>query len=185
MTRTTASILSNPLIAVHSIRASQGPFSHFYLSYLFNGKVLTSAKLASLSYLSSYFALGISLPLILGLTVIQGLYSPLLDSTFFTSFSIWISIIVIFNGAGTFGLVVSRMRSGHARSVKSIGDGLKHLPAIIVFFSAIPYHVAQSLLAYFVGFNMTWSATSKEFEQTTFSTFEEGHSFFCCALTLS
>jgi hypothetical protein len=106
----------------------------------------------------------------LGLTVIQGLYYPLLDKTFFAIFSIWVSVIIIFNGVGTLGLIVSRVRSGHAGFWKSVGQGLKHLPAIIVFFSAIPYHVAQSLLAYFFGYNMSWTATNKESEQTTFGT---------------
>ncbi len=42
-----------------------------------------------------------------------------------------------------------RARAGHSPFTQALWEGLKHLPAIIVFFSGITYHVAASILAFF------------------------------------
>lgn len=155
-------ILFNPFV-----RWYKGPFTSLFWRFMWSRNVRTAGKLSMLSYLFSYFALGVSLPLTVLMTVIQGLFWPTLDTSFKPIFDTWISVIVVFNLAGAIGLVTVRARSGHSTLLQSLWEGAKHLPAIVVFFSGIPYHVAASILAYFFSVRMTWQATSKDFQQTS------------------
>ncbi|PWN87938.1 hypothetical protein FA10DRAFT_215120, partial [Acaromyces ingoldii] len=144
-----------------------GPIAPLFWRFLFSRKVHASSKASALSYLSSYFAIAVSLPITIGMTVAQGLFWPTLDSSFKPVFDTWIAVVVVFNFAGALGLIFCRARSGHKGFFSSAWDGLQHLPAIIVFFSGIAYHVSCSVLAYFFSVNMTWGATSKDYQQTS------------------
>lgn len=145
-----------------------GPISPLMWKFLFSKKVKSSSKSMAMSYLSSYFAIAVSLPITIAMTVAQGLFWPTLDTTFKPVFDTWIAVIFVFNIAGSIGLVFCRSRSGHKSFWGSAWEGLKHLPAIIIFFSGVAYHVLCAVLAFFGSVNMTWGATSKDYQQTSF-----------------
>lgn len=171
-------ILFNPFV-----RWYKGPFTSLFWRFMWSRNVRTAGKLSMLSYLFSYFALGVSLPLTVLMTVIQGLFWPTLDTSFKPVFDTWISVMVVFNFAGAIGLVTVRARAGHSTLLQSLWEGVKHLPAIIVFFSGITYHVAASILAYFFSVRMTWQATSKDFQQTSIK--QVIRRFWHCYLTMT
>ena len=171
-------ILFNPFI-----RWYKGPFTSLFWRFMWSRNVRTAGKLGMLSYLFSYFALGVSLPLTVLMAVIQGLFWPTLDTSFRPVFDTWIAVIVVFNFAGAIGLVTVRARAGHSTLLHSLWEGLKHLPAIVVFFSGITYHVAASILAFFFSVRMSWQATSKDFQQTSIR--EVIRRFWHCYLTMA
>lgn len=171
-------ILFNPFV-----RWYKGPFTSLFWRFMWSRNVRTAGKLSMLSYLFSYFALGVSLPLTVLMTVVQGLFWPTLDTSFKPIFDTWISVIVVFNLAGAIGLVTVRARAGHSTLLQSLWEGMKHLPAIVVFFSGITYHVAASILAYFFSVRMSWQATSKDFQQTSIQ--QVIRRFWHCYLTMT
>lgn len=160
-----------------------GPISPLMWKFLFNSKVSTSSKTKAMSYLSSYFAIAVSLPITIAMTVAQGLFWPTLDTTFKPVFDTWIAVIFVFNVAGTIGLVLCRSRSGHKSFWGSAAEGIKHVPAIIVFFSGIAYHILCAVLAFLFSINMTWGATSKDYQQTSFG--QILRRFWHCYLVMS
>ncbi|TKY89773.1 hypothetical protein EX895_001070 [Sporisorium graminicola] len=170
-------ILFNPFV-----RWYKGPFTSLFWRFMWSRNVRTAGKLSMLSYLFSYFAIGVSLPLTVLMAVVQGLFWPTLDTSFKPVFDTWISVIVVFNLAGALGLVTVRARAGHSTLLQSLWEGMRHLPAIVVFFSGITYHVAASILAYFFSVRMTWQATSKDFQQTSIQ--QVIRRFWHCYLTM-
>ncbi|KAJ1025962.1 hypothetical protein NDA16_002587 [Ustilago loliicola] len=171
-------ILFNPFV-----RWYKGPFTLLFWRFMWSRNVRTAGKLSMLSYLFSSFALGVSLPLTVLMTVVQGLFWPTLDTSFKPIFDTWISVIVVFNVAGAIGLVTVRARAGHSTLLQSLWEGMRHLPAIVVFFSGITYHVAASILAYFFSVRMSWQATSKDFQQTSIQ--QVIRRFWHCYLTMT
>ncbi|KAJ9474297.1 Glyco_trans_2-like domain-containing protein [Pseudozyma hubeiensis] len=170
-------ILFNPFV-----RWYKGPFTGLFWRFMWSRNVHTAGKLGMLSYLFSYFALGISLPLTVTMAVVQGLFWPTLDTSFRPVFDTWIAVIVVFNLAGAIGLLTVRARAGHSTLLRSLWEGFEHLPAIVVFFSGITYHVAASILAFFFSVRMSWQATSKDFQQTSIR--EVVRRFWHCYLTM-
>ncbi|UZJ55683.1 hypothetical protein CBS101457_005003 [Exobasidium rhododendri] len=160
----------------------KGPFSGLFWRYIWSSRVHTSAKAAAISYLSSYFAIAVSLPITIGMTAAQGLFWPTLDTAFKPVFDTWIAVIFVFNFAGALGLILCRSRCGHQSFLRSSWEGLQHLPAIIAFFSGIAYHLSCSVLAYFFSVKMTWGATSKDYQQTSLA--QVLRSFWHCYLVM-
>jgi hypothetical protein len=55
--------------------------------------------------------------------------------------------------------------------VITVWENLKWIPLLAIFFSGVSIHISQALLSHMFEVPMSWSATNKEVEDTTF--FEE------------
>ncbi|CEH15582.1 hypothetical protein CBOM_03879 [Ceraceosorus bombacis] len=145
----------------------KGPFAKMFLKWLFSSVAL-SAKFSTLSYMFSYLAIAISLPVTVALFVLQGFFYPEVDHIFLTSFQVWVAVVVVYGVGGTIGLVISRARSKHETIARALYDHLKWMPSLIIFFIGVGYHVLMALIAHPVGYNMSWAATLKDIESSNF-----------------
>ena len=50
----------------------------------------------------------------------------------------------------------------------TVFENFKWTPLFAIFFGGVSIHISQALLAHMFEINMTWGATSKEVEDTTF-----------------
>lgn len=143
---------------------TKGPLTPLFRKFLWS-KCPTAYKVNACSYIFSYWAIAVSTPLTIGLFVAQGLFYPLLDPIFLTPFQVWIAVIVVFVVGGNVGMIICRSRAGHTTPLKAIVEHVSWIPALTIFFSGISYHVMLALLAHPFGYNMTWSATIKDFDE--------------------
>ena len=145
---------------------TRGPISKLFRTFI-TSDVNTSYKIATISYLSTYYALAVSFPVTVVVFVIQGLFLPYLDPIFLPSFDVLCTVTLVFTAAGGLGLIVARARSGHASFGRAAMQAIGHAPAMAVFFSGLAFHVMTALAAHMCGYNMTWGSTNKDFKQSS------------------
>jgi len=61
-----------------------------------------------------------------------------------------------------------RFREGSRGFLSSLFENLKWVPFITLFMGGISLHISQALLCHLFSIDMSWAATSKEVENTTF-----------------
>lgn len=145
---------------------TRGPLSELFRTFIASD-VNTSYKIATLSYLSTYYALAISYPVTIVIFIFQGLFLPYLDPIFLPSFDVLVTVTLIFTLAGGLGLITARARSGHASFGRAALQAVGHAPAMAVFFSGLAFHILTALAAHMIGYNMTWGSTNKDFKETS------------------
>lgn len=147
---------------------TRGPLSKLFRDFLWSDVPL-AYKISTLSYMSTYYALAVAFPLTLALFVIQGLFAPWLDLVFLPNFDVWITVTLIFTLAGGPGLIIARARCGHQTMLGAIKNALTHLPATIIFFSGLNFHIMTALFSHLFSINMSWTTTNKDFTETSFT----------------
>ncbi|KAJ9474287.1 hypothetical protein PHBOTO_004353 [Pseudozyma hubeiensis] len=145
---------------------TRGPISKLFRTFIASD-VNTSYKIATISYLSTYYALAAAFPVTVVVFVVQGLFLPYLDPIFLPSFDVMCTVTLIFTVAGGLGLIIARARSGHASLGQAALQAVCHAPAMAVFFSGLAFHVMTALAAHMFGYNMTWGSTNKDFKQSS------------------
>lgn len=146
---------------------TRGPLSPLFRKLLWSN-VPTSYKFNSCAYIFSYWAIAAGAPLTIIIFFVQGLFWPSLDAAFLPSFQVWLSTVFVFLIGGTVGHVIFRVRAGQDSFFKAAVEQIKWIPAFIVFFSGLSYHVMLALFAHITGYNMTWSATVKDVTESNF-----------------
>lgn len=86
--------------------AFKGPFTPLFYSYLWSN-MPKSSKLSIFAYMCSYFAIGTALPLSLLNYILVGWFADSLDHAYVTSWSIFLSLLIVFNGLSHVSLAVS------------------------------------------------------------------------------
>lgn len=145
---------------------TRGPLSKLFRSFLFSN-VPTAYKISTMSYMSTYYALGVSFPLTMAMFAVQGLFYPWLDPSFLPNFDVWVTVSLIFTLCGGPGLVIARARCGHQTLWGAFKDCISHLPASAVFFSGLSYHILTALCSHMFSFNMSWTTTNKDFTESS------------------
>lgn len=149
---------------------TRGPFTMLFLRFLGSGMPLAS-KFTIMAYIGTYFALGSAWILTLANYFLTGWFTGALDKYYLDSFAIYISIIVVFSGFGNFALAILRYRTGEKPLIMGFIENFSWIPLLCIFLGGVSLHVSQALLSHLFSIDMTWGATSKEAENTTF--FEE------------
>lgn len=145
---------------------TRSPFSKLFREFLVSNVPL-AYKFATLSYLSTYYALAVSFPLGITMFVVQGLFQDTLDGVFLPAFDVWMTVSLIFTLVGGPGLIIARARSGHDTLGSAIKSFFTHLPATVAFFSGLAFHIMLALFAHLIGYNMTWTTTNKDFRESS------------------
>ncbi|GAC96001.1 hypothetical protein PHSY_003580 [Pseudozyma hubeiensis SY62] len=146
---------------------TRGPLSPLFRKFIWSN-CPTSYKLNACSYIFSYWAIAAGTILTISLFFVQGFFWPWLDQVFMPPFQVCITALFIFALGGTVGQVAFRARSGKASLLGAAVEQIKWLPALLLFFSGLSYHVMLALAAHPFGYNMTWSATVKDVEESNF-----------------
>ena len=148
----------------------RGPFTKLFINFLKSGMPFPS-KLTILAYIGTYYALSSAWILTLANYFLTGWLNGHLDHYYLDSFKVYFSIIVVFTALGNTALAVLRYRTKEMSLLRSLGENFSWIPLLTIFLGGISLHVSQAILSHIFGIDMTWGATSKEAENTTF--FEE------------
>lgn len=146
---------------------TRGPFTKLFIRFIFSGMPIAS-KFTIMAYVGTYFALGSAWVLTFANYFLMGWRNGALDHYYIDSFTVYFAIIIIFSGVGNLALAVLRYRSGEATLLKAIIENFSWVPLLVVFLGGVSLHVSQALLSHLFSIDMTWGATAKEAENTTF-----------------
>jgi hypothetical protein len=92
----------------------------------------------------------------------------LLDKFYTSSWSIFLSVVLVFWVLSNVALATMRMRMGERSFFSSLWENLRWQPMYCFYFYGLSFHVNKALLAHILGYNMTWEMTKKEVEHSNF-----------------
>jgi hypothetical protein len=145
----------------------KGPITPLFRRFFVSGMPLPS-KLAILAYIGTYYALGSAWLLTLVNYFAVGWFNGLLDHYYVDSFKIYFSILLVFTAFGNVALAILRYRLKERTLLGAFIENFKWIPLLTTFLGGISLHVSQALLSHMFSIDMTWGATAKEAENTTF-----------------
>ena len=145
----------------------RGPFTPLFKSFVRSGMPFPS-KLTIMAYVGTYYAIGSAWILTLANYFLSGWLNGHLDHYYLDSFKVYFAIVIIFTALGNVSLAVLRYRVEEMTLLRAFWTNFKWVPLITVFLGGISMHVSQALLSHMFSIDMSWGATAKEVENTTF-----------------
>jgi hypothetical protein len=145
----------------------RGPFTRLFLSFLVSN-IQLSSKLTILGYIVSYYALASSFPMTVMNYFIVGWFNGSLDKFYLDSWTLLLSVVLIFAVVGPVCLALLRYRLGEKSLWRSLLENFKWMPMFAFFFGGLSYHLNLAILAHMFGVNMQWGSTAKEIENSNF-----------------
>ncbi|KZF19607.1 hypothetical protein L228DRAFT_214578 [Xylona heveae TC161] len=145
----------------------RGPFTPLFRRFIGSCMPLPS-KLTILAYIGTYYAIASAWILTLANYFIMGWLNGHYDHYYVDSFKIYIAIIVVFNCLGNVSLAVLRYRIEERSLFSALIENFKWILLLTVFLGGISLHLSQAILSHMFEIDMSWGATAKEVENTTF-----------------
>lgn len=156
----------------HPIRywPTRGPFTPLFRKFIGSSMPLPS-KVTIMAYVGTYYAIGSAWILTMLNYFLIGWFNGHLDHYYVESFKIYFAIIIVFSGLGNLALAVLRYRLDEMGIARALVTNFKWILLLTIFLGGISLHVSQALLCHMFSIDMSWGATAKEVENTSF--FEE------------
>lgn len=146
---------------------TKGPVTPLFRKFITSNMSLM-AKITIMSYIGTYYAIGSAWILTLANYFLIGWFNGYLDHYYVDSFKIYFSIVVVFQALGTVSLAVLRYRTDGRSLLGSLFENLCWLPLLTIFLGGVSMHVFQAIGSHMFSIDMSWGATLKEAENTTF-----------------
>ena len=139
----------------------KGPIGSPILEYCKSDIEITS-KLGIISYLFTYVAIAIGLPLSYINYFIFGWFHNYIDTQVLPVY-VALQVSLLFSGLGTLANSIFKARVLRKDAVNVIWYNLLQIPFYFFFFGSLPYHLAHIMLKYFFSIeNISWGSTQKE-----------------------
>ncbi|KAI4094789.1 MAG: hypothetical protein LQ344_002035 [Seirophora lacunosa] len=148
----------------------RGPFTPLFRKFMGSNMPLPS-KITIMAYVGTYYAIGSAWILTLANYFLIGWFNGHLDQYYVESFKIYFAIVIVFSGLGNLALAVLRYRLDEQGILRALMTNFKWILLLTCFLGGISLHVSQALLCHMFSIDMSWGATAKEVENTSF--FEE------------
>ncbi|KAI4229121.1 MAG: hypothetical protein L6R36_001078 [Xanthoria steineri] len=149
---------------------TKGLFTPLFKKFMGSSMPLPS-KLTIMAYVGTYYAIGSAWILTMLNYFLIGWFNGYLDKYYVDSFRIYFAIVVVFSGLGNVALAVLRYRLDEQGILSALIGNFKWILLLTIFLGGISLHVSQALVCHMFSIDMSWGATAKEVENTTF--FEE------------
>ncbi|KAI4212163.1 MAG: hypothetical protein LQ351_005032 [Letrouitia transgressa] len=148
----------------------RGPFTPLFRKFMLSSMPLPS-KFTIMAYVGTYYAIASAWILTLLNYFMVGWFNGHLDHYYVDSFKIYFAIVVVFNCLGNIGLSVLRYRLDEEGILHALWTTFKWVIMLTCFLGGLSLHLSQAILSHMFSIDMSWGATAKEVENTTF--FEE------------
>ena len=145
----------------------KGPITPLFRRFIIS-KIALSSKLTILAYIGTYYALASAWILTILNYFLVGLLIGNLDRYYIDSFKIYFSIVIVFIALGNLSFAVLRYRIKEKGLLDSLTENFKWVPLLTLFLGGISLHLSHAILSHMLSVDMTWGATAKEVEDTTF-----------------
>ncbi|KAI9698880.1 MAG: hypothetical protein M1820_007301 [Bogoriella megaspora] len=144
-----------------------GPFTPLFRRFIGSNMPLPS-KFTIMSYVGTYYAIGSAWLLTLANYFFTGWMNGYLDHYYLDSFKVYFAIIIVFSALGNVALAVLRYRIEERTFIAAFIENFKWIPLLTIFLGGISLHVSQAILSHMFSIDMSWGATAKEVENSTF-----------------
>uniref|UniRef100_A0A383WC27 Glycosyltransferase 2-like domain-containing protein n=1 Tax=Tetradesmus obliquus TaxID=3088 RepID=A0A383WC27_TETOB len=146
---------------------TKGPFNSKFLAYMRNKNIRWYQKTSLLAYLSSYLAMAAAFYACMLEGVLSVVDPGWHDYFMMRGFDVMLTCTVVFIGIGTFcnAIFYQWRRLGAEKQpnmFKITWDNLKWIPASVLFFNSVLFHMTEVCFIYFFGMKVSWGATAKE-----------------------
>ncbi|GAA6006834.1 hypothetical protein JCM10207_009110 [Rhodosporidiobolus poonsookiae] len=148
----------------------KGPFTPMAKHFFWSSNLPLHYKFSSWAYMMSYYGISVAFPLSIAGYILYGLFIPSLDNAYMPSWKVTVALMIVFGCASAFAFAVLRYRAGQCGLHVALWEQAKWTPFNTLFFMGISLHVGLALLAHLFSYNMTWSATVKEAQDSTIFT---------------
>lgn len=148
----------------------RGPFTKLFRRFI-GSKMPLPSKLTIMAYIGTYYALASTWIFVILNYFLLGWFNGYLDHYYIDSFKIYFSIIVVFTALGNISLAILRYRIAEKSLLSALIENFTWVPLLTVFLGGVSLHVSQAILSHMFSVDMSWGATAKEAEDTSF--FEE------------
>lgn len=129
--------------------------------------VEVTSKLGIISYLFTYIAISIGLPLSYVNYFIFGWFNKYID-TMVLPVHIAIQVSLLFSGLGTLANSVFKARVLRKDLINVLWYNLLQTPFYMLFFGSLPYHLNHMMFKYFANHqNISWGSTQKEVDYSS------------------
>lgn len=145
----------------------KGPFTPLFRKFIGSNMPLPS-KITIMAYIGTYYAIGSAWILTVANYFLVGWFNGFLDHYYVDSFKIYFAIIIVFNLLGNVALAVLRYRLDEQDIVSGLIMNFKWILLLTIFLGGVSLHVSQALVCHLFSIDMSWGATAKEVENTTF-----------------
>jgi len=145
----------------------RGPFTKLFRDFITSCMPLPS-KLSIMAYVGTYYAIASAWLLTLGNYFLMGWFNGHLDKYYLNSFEIFVGLSIVFTALGNIALAILRYRIGEKGLIAALIENFSWIPLMTIFLGGISLHASQAILSHMFGVDMSWGATSKEAENTTF-----------------
>ena len=146
---------------------TKGPFTPLFRRFVTSNIPLPS-KLTIMAYVGTYYAIASAWLLTLVNYFLIGWMNGFLDHYYLDSFKVYFAIILIFSGLGNLSLAVLRYRVEDRNLLSTLLENFMWIPLLTIFLGGISMHVSQAILSHMFNIDMSWGATAKEVENSTF-----------------
>ena len=126
------------------------------------------SKVTIMSYIGTYYAIGYAWIGTVLNYFLMGWMNGFLDHFYMDSWRVWVALIVVFSGLGNLALAMVRYRGEGKDLLGELWTCFRWVPLLFVFLGGISIHVSQALLCHMFSIDMSWGATAKEVEDTSF-----------------
>ncbi|KAK9477004.1 glycosyl transferase family group 2-domain-containing protein [Lipomyces japonicus] len=130
----------------------------------------TFAKFTIISYIGTYYAISASLLLTLVNYIVIGWFQYSMDQLYLSSFTNFLTLVVVFSGACPVANALVRYRTGQSTFWHALFENFKWGILMTIFLGGLSWHLNLALLSHMFSFNMQWGATAKELENSNFFT---------------
>ncbi|TDZ51795.1 Glucans biosynthesis glucosyltransferase H [Colletotrichum trifolii] len=145
----------------------RGPFTPLFKRFIFSN-ISFYRKVTILSYIGTYYAIGVSWILTLFNYFFTGWLNGEYDKFYLDSFSNYFSLTIVFPLMGNVALAVLRYRMGKKSLLGSLWENFRWMPIFFIFLGGISLHVSKALACHFFEIDIQWGATAKEVETCNF-----------------
>ena len=145
----------------------KGPFTPLFRKFIGSNMPLPS-KITIMAYVGTYYAIGSAWILTVANYFLVGWYNGYLDHYYVDSFKIYFAIVIVFNCLGNLALAWLRYRLDETDLVRGLVTNFKWVLLLTIFLGGVSLHVSQALVCHMFSIDMSWGATSKEVENTSF-----------------
>jgi membrane glycosyltransferase len=139
----------------------RGPLTIGFRYFLWSNLLITS-KLSIIAYLCNYYAIASAFPLAIVNYFIIG-WVKHVDKFYISSWRVFIGVLVVFNGLAPLGISMVKHRYGEDKFLGSMVEAMKWSPFFALFFMGLSYHLCEVVLCHFLGLDVEWGATTKEY----------------------
>lgn len=145
----------------------RGPLTPLFKKFI-TSNMPVGSKVTIMSYIGTYYAIGYAWIGTVLNYFLMGWMNGFLDHFYMDSWRVWVALIVVFSGLGNLALAMVRYRGEGKDLLGELWTCFRWVPLLFVFLGGISIHVSQALLCHMFSIDMSWGATAKEVEDTSF-----------------